>query len=444
MRSKLKYRPTRFARFLFAGVLAFFGVNAAIAEVFYGVTVNGIFSVDTRTGGPQTQLVTFAAPLTQGATLATRPSDGMLFYLDSGNANPNLWRWDPNNPSLAPVLIGTPGATTTGVIRLGFDAAGTLYAMNPGPATLWTLDPSSGAILTSTPASGATVPGGGDICLQPGSGTLYMVAATELFTITSGGVVTLLGTVAGLPANMTGCAFDSTGRLVVSPGTTLFQVNIGSLTSTALIGSTGVAFGDLATSPGRRSDLRLSKTASNLTPGNTVSFTVSVTNDGPDRATDVRVLDLLPVGLTFVSSTVSQGSYVSGTGAWTIGVLSNGTTVTLTINANVTGATPITNTAQISYSDQSDPDSTPGNSVAGEDDQASVTITPSPDLQIVKTATSTFAVGANGTYSLTVNNLLGSASTGAATYTVTDNMPPGLTIVGTPTGTGWNCAGSTS
>ncbi len=252
----------------------------------------------------------------------------------------------------------------------------------------------------------------------------------------------------GLPGNATGCAFDRNGKLAVSPGATLYTVNIGTLVTTA----TGVtAFGDLATNPNANivADLRLTKSASNATPGNTVSFTVTVINDDPDRATDVRVLDLLPVGLTFVSATASQGSYstaavgVIPAGTWRVGALNNGATATLTLNVNVTGATPIINTAQVSSADQFDPDSTPNNSIGTEDDQASVTITPSPDLGTVKTATSSFAVGTNATYAITVNNTLGSLSTGSNSYTVIDNMPTGLTLV-SAAGTGWNCAASTA
>ena len=444
---------------LAAALLLLAHVPMARAEVYYGVTANGIFSVDSVTGGPATQIVTFASPLASAATLATRPSDGMLFYLDTQAANPNLWRWDPSTPAVLPVLIGTPGATTVGVIRLGFDAAGNLFAMNPGPgASLWKLDPATGGILTVTPASGylaGNLPGGGDLCLHPSTGVLYMVAQTELFTVTSAGVVTLLGTMAGLPGNATGCAFDRNGKLAVSPGTTLYTVNIGTLVATAMPVATGVAaaFGDLATNPDPNymSDLRVAKTASNATPGTTVSFTITVTNDGPSRATDVRVLDLLPAGLSFVSATTSQGVYsavaVVGppaypAGTWRVGTLNNGASATLTINANVTGTTPITNWAQVSNSDQFDPDSTPGSvvpPVVAEDDQASVTITPSPDLQVVKTTTSSFAVGTNATYSMTVNNTLGSLTTGANVYTVTDVLPTGLTFV-SAAGTGWTCA----
>ncbi|TAN41829.1 MAG: DUF11 domain-containing protein, partial [Nitrospirae bacterium] len=426
--------------------------QTARAEVFYGMALSGsgIYSVSTVTGGPDSQILSLAFPANQMVTLAVRPSDGMLFYLDSQNANPNLWRWDPNNPSLPPVLLGTPGATTTQVIRLGFDSNNILYASNGGATgSLWTLDQDTGAILTVTPLSGATTTAGsGDLCLQFSTGIVYMVAGQNLYTLTPAGVTTLVGAMTGLPANATGCAFDSKDRLVVSTvnNTNLYLVNIGTLASTALPSAPGRAYGDLATAPQRFADLRLTKTASNLTPGSTVSFTLTVTNDGPSSATFVIVRDLLPAGLTFVSATPSQGSYVSGTGLWSAGPLPNGASATITINANVTAATPIANTAEIYSSDEADPDSTPNNyaTLPLEDDGASVTITPSPDLRLVKTATSSFAVGTNATYSITVNNTLGSLTTGANTYTVTDIMPTGLTIVGTPTGTGWDCTASTA
>jgi uncharacterized repeat protein (TIGR01451 family) len=108
----------------------------------------------------------------------------------------------------------------------------------------------------------------------------------------------------------------------------------------------------------------------------------------------------------------------------------------------VTGSTPIINYAQVSNSDQYDPDSTPGSTTpfaTVQDDQASVTITPSPDLRTVKTATSSFAVGTNATYSISVNNALGSLTTGTNAYTVTDVLPAGLTFV-SAVGTGWTCA----
>jgi uncharacterized repeat protein (TIGR01451 family)/fimbrial isopeptide formation D2 family protein len=431
-------------------LLALLGALPARAENVYIMDLNlaGIYSVDVTTGGPATLLTTI--PTTgQGYTLATRPADGMLFFLDSNGANPNLWRWDPNNPTQTPVLVGTPGANTTNVVRLGFDSAGNLLAMDT-TSNMWTLDMNTGGIISTTPLSGSLPTQSGDLCLNTTNGVLYMVANQQLYTVTSSGVSTLQGTITGIGtgtnALVTGCAFTRNGTLLISlyGGGRLYTVNLNTFAATALPTASGVTnIGDLASAPERTADLSLTKTASNATPGSTVNFTVTITNAGPARVTDARVLDQLPTGLTFVSYTATQGTYsTAASGAipaytWRVGALAAGASATMVMTATVTGTTAITNTAQVSYSDQFDPDSTPNNSVAGEDDQASVTITPSPDLQVTKTANGSFAVGSNGTYTLKVNNA-GSAST-SGTYTVTDVLPTGLTYV-SATGTGWSCS----
>ena len=70
----------------------------------------------------------------------------------------------------------------------------------------------------------------------------------------------------------------------------------------------------------QQADLGLTKTVSNATPnvGDTITFTVTLSNAGANNATNVTVQDLLPGGLTFVSATASQGSYNSATGVWTV------------------------------------------------------------------------------------------------------------------------------
>ncbi|MEE9616247.1 MAG: choice-of-anchor Q domain-containing protein, partial [Anaerolineae bacterium] len=110
-------------------------------------------------------------------------------------------------------------------------------------------------------------------------------------------------------------------------------------------------------------DPSLIKTVDEASPsvGETVVFTVQATNNGPLEATGVVISDSLPFGLTFVSSSTSQGSYTSGTGEWNVGGLMVGLSTTLTISATVdAGAanTTITNTATITASDQIDPDVT--------------------------------------------------------------------------------------
>ena len=56
-----------------------------------------------------------------------------------------------------------------------------------------------------------------------------------------------------------------------------------------------------------------------------ITFTVTLTNAGPDAATGVqRRATCCPPGLTFVSATPSQGTYNAGTGVWTVGTVAAG------------------------------------------------------------------------------------------------------------------------
>jgi large repetitive protein len=77
----------------------------------------------------------------------------------------------------------------------------------------------------------------------------------------------------------------------------------------------------------------------------------------------------------------------------------------LTLVARVESTAPLTNTAEVTASDQFDPDSTPGDGQG--DDFATVTIdAPSAaDLRLAKTASATtLAVGEQVTFTVTVTN----------------------------------------
>ena len=55
-------------------------------------------------------------------------------------------------------------------------------------------------------------------------------------------------------------------------------------------------------------DLSVSKTGPNAAEQNSqISYTISVTNNGPDDATDVELNDTLPAGTTFVSLIIPAG-----------------------------------------------------------------------------------------------------------------------------------------
>ncbi|NSL85869.1 DUF11 domain-containing protein [Chitinophaga sp. Mgbs1] len=85
--------------------------------------------------------------------------------------------------------------------------------------------------------------------------------------------------------------------------------------------------------------ISLKKTAdkSNIQPGDQVSFTVTVTNNGLKDTLGLQVTDL-PQGFTYISSNTSTGAYNSGSGIWTLNALKGSTqTLTLLMRANATG-----------------------------------------------------------------------------------------------------------
>ncbi len=86
-----------------------------------------------------------------------------------------------------------------------------------------------------------------------------------------------------------------------------------------------------------------------------MTYTVTLSDNGPDAATNAQVTDLLPAGVSFVSDTPSQGAYDSTTGLWTVGTVVVGSPQTLMIQAMVVSPSQSTNTATITHADQFDP-----------------------------------------------------------------------------------------
>ena len=96
--------------------------------------------------------------------------------------------------------------------------------------------------------------------------------------------------------------------------------------------------------------------AGGFTPGTTVTYTITLTNEGPNPATGVIAQDKLPTGVTFVSST-GDGDYDAATGKWDLSdeVIEKDATRTRTIVVRVTpeaAGSIVTNTATIEHQDQ--------------------------------------------------------------------------------------------
>ncbi len=124
-------------------------------------------------------------------------------------------------------------------------------------------------------------------------------------------------------------------------------------------------------------DLELTQAAPSVaTQGESVTFTLTLENKGPDSATGIEVTDLLPSGLTFQSA--SSTNYNASTGVWNVGALASGDSVVLEITATVDEGVPaqIINSAEVTAAEQTDTDSTPDNraDAPDEDDTVSATL----------------------------------------------------------------------
>ena len=93
-----------------------------------------------------------------------------------------------------------------------------------------------------------------------------------------------------------------------------------------------------------------------FTPGQHVTYTLTLTNNGPGVATGVKAVDKLPAGVVFESA-AGDGTYDSATGVWDLSglTLAKGEVKKIAITVTVTGegaGALVTNVARISHQDQ--------------------------------------------------------------------------------------------
>lgn len=181
---------------------------------------------------------------------------------------------------------------------------------------------------------------------------------------------------------------DAAGNILFTvsfPDTSAFVAGV-TATATDPLGNTSEFAFCLPVGAPAVADLEVTKQASKtqLTIGESVTFTITLTNKGPDNATGIALTDIAPTGITFDQVTPSVGNYNTSTGIWTIEALAAGSQAVLSIVATPIQTGTITNTAELTASNQTDPDSQPGNGVAAEDDQSSISITVIEEIPVAQ------------------------------------------------------------
>jgi len=174
--------------------------------------------------------------------------------------------------------------------------------------------------------------------------------------------------------------------------------------------------------------------------GSTITYTQTLTNNGPDAAANAKITETIGSGVTFQSVSIAGGFSCTtippgGTGTLTCSIpsLANGATASFTVKVNVTAASgTITNTVAGS-SDASDP--TPANNAATA--TTTVIAPPTADLGITKsTPTTNAAPGAPVTYTIVVTNHGPDAAT---SVTMTDVLPATLKFQSLNSPAGFSC-----
>jgi uncharacterized repeat protein (TIGR01451 family) len=153
--------------------------------------------------------------------------------------------------------------------------------------------------------------------------------------------------------------------------------------------------------------------------GENLTYTLTVTNNGPSRATGIVLTDTLPGGVTLVSApdcTEAGGSVICNLDNLVSG---HSTQVAIVVQVGSSTTGTLINNASV-RGNEFDPDM--ANNSVSED----TTVDRATDLEITKTdAPDPVIAGENLTYTLTIINNGPSDATGIV---VTDTLPPGVTF----------------
>jgi large repetitive protein len=370
--------------------------QSGATQYMIGFENSGFISVVNLTTNVVTSTAVSGLPATTGYGASWRDSAGRIFtFNNTTGIIYEVTNYLTASPVAVQVAVGIPSGNND-----GFSCP---TAPFPNLPPLAFNDPFTTAF--NTAVSGNVISNNGNGLDRDPEGTAITVTTTPIVGPTNGSVV--------LAAN---------GAFTYTPSSAFFGVDTFTYRITDASGLTATAVVTITVSPPIANlvtvKTRLSATG---TPsvGGTVQYQIKVTNSGPDAVPNPSLTDSLPAGLTYTANTVTQGSYVPGTGVWTIGALANGATATLTLSGTVNSGQEgqtITNNTTRASGGQTDPTTT------GDDLTETVVVTLASH-SIVKTQSSgpnpVTAVGQTLGYTITVDNI---GNVALSSVVVTDQL----------------------
>ena len=184
------------------------------------------------------------------------------------------------------------------------------------------------------------------------------------------------------------------------------------------------------------SDLSITKSVNNSTPfiGDAIIFTLTITNNGPDVATGVAVLDEVPSGYGSITNISNGGATIGNSINWTGLIIQPNTSVVLTLNVTVLSTGIYNNRTEITASSNVDPDSDPTSSFDDDDFNDGIPDDDESDLVIVIPQISDLSLeklvdnlepnkGSEVIFTIIVNN---DGPSDVSNVTVSDQLPQGF------------------
>ena len=220
---------------------------------------------------------------------------------------------------------------------------------------------------------------------------------------------------------------DSNATIDAMLGTVVPNAWLVSATATDPLGNTSEFSSDITPTPNADVGVTISTSpATTAYAGSPLTYTVTVTDAGPDNAQGVSVVDTLPqnigANVTAVTSVTGVTPTISGNTVTAIfgGVVAdNSPTLTITVYPTIAAIPHITDQATVTSQGTDDPN--PNNNTAS----VTTPVDPAADLSLsLGSSANTVNVGDTLTYTLTANN---AGPSTAADVVVTDELPLNIT-----------------